>query len=98
MPQRGSRRPRRDPACRLWRTGEIPRQKPEVADERRNMMHYLKEVFPNVLPRLDRSLEYSWKEAGFDPALLEGESTLPVLKFGSWVGGDRDGHPFVTAD
>ncbi len=82
---------------RLWRTGEIPRQKPEVADERRNVMHYLQEVFPNVVPRLDRNLEISWAEAGFDPTLLEGEGTLPALRFGTWVGGDRDGHPFVTA-
>ena len=82
---------------RLWRTGEIPRQKPEVADERRNVMHYLHEVFPNVVPRLDRNLELSWSDAGFDPALLEGEGALPALRFGTWVGGDRDGHPFVTA-
>ncbi|MEO7932248.1 MAG: phosphoenolpyruvate carboxylase [Chthoniobacterales bacterium] len=83
---------------RLWRTGEIPRQKPEVADERRNVMHYLHEVFPKVVPRLDRNLELSWAEFGFDPALLEGEGTLPALRFGTWVGGDRDGHPFVTAE
>jgi phosphoenolpyruvate carboxylase len=83
---------------RLWRTGEIPRQKPEVADERRNVMHYLHEVFPCVVPRLDRHLELSWAEAGFDPALLEGEGTMPALRFGTWVGGDRDGHPFVTAE
>lgn len=81
---------------RLWRTGEIPRQKPEVADERRNMIHYLQDVFPQVLPRLDRNLEFSWKEAGYDPAKLDGEGTLPLLHFGTWVGGDRDGHPFVT--
>ena len=83
---------------RLWRTGEIPRQKPEVADERRNVMHYLREVFPNVVPRLDRNLAMSWSDAGFDPAALEKEGALPGLRFGTWVGGDRDGHPFVTAE
>lgn len=83
---------------RLWRTGEIPRQKPEVSDERRNVMHYLREVFPKVVPRLDRNLAMSWSDAGFDPEALENEGALPGLRFGTWVGGDRDGHPFVTAE
>ena len=38
----------------LWRTGEIFLHKPDVAAERRNIMHYLYTVFPDVLPVLDR--------------------------------------------
>lgn len=82
---------------RLWRTGEILIAKPEVADERRNVMHYLREIFPEVVSHLDERLKHAWKATGFDPALLHNSPTLPRVRFGTWVGGDRDGHPFVTA-
>ena len=83
---------------RLWRTGEILLRKPEVAAERRNLMYYFREVFPRALPELDRRLRQAWADTGFDPALLGDGRTLPRLRFGTWVGGDRDGHPLVTAD
>ena len=38
---------------RLWRTGEIYLQKPDVISERNNILHYLENVFPNVLSGLD---------------------------------------------
>lgn len=80
---------------RLWRTGEILLSKPQVADERRNVLHYLREIFPDALWRLDRRLRAAWSEAAFDEAELRGH--MPRLRFGTWVGGDRDGHPLVTA-
>ncbi len=83
---------------RLWRTGEILLRKPEVAAERRNLMYYFTEVYPGALPELDRRLQQAWADTGFDPALLGDGRTLPRLQFGTWVGGDRDGHPLVTAD
>ena len=83
---------------RLWRTGEILLRKPEVAAERRNLMYYFREVFPRAIPALDRRLTLAWGDAGFDPALLADGRALPRLRFGTWVGGDRDGHPLVTAD
>ena len=82
---------------RLWRTGEILLRKPEVAAERRNLMYYFREVFPRALPELDRRLRQAWTDTGFDPALLGDGRALPRLRFGTWVGGDRDGHPLVTA-
>ena len=82
---------------RLWRTGEILLVKPQISDERHNVMHYLRDVFPAVLPVLDERLRYAWKETGFDPAVLAA-GPLPRVSFGTWVGGDRDGHPGVTAD
>ncbi|MEO8351430.1 MAG: phosphoenolpyruvate carboxylase [Chthoniobacteraceae bacterium] len=87
-------------ACleRLWRTGEILLEKPTLIDERRNVMHYLRDVFPRVLPKLDTRLQLAWKNAGFDPELLRGDTRLPRVSFGTWVGGDRDGHPGVTAE
>jgi phosphoenolpyruvate carboxylase len=83
---------------RLWRTGEILLQKPTLADERRNVMHYLRDVFPSALPELDERLHRAWVEAEFDPARLSEESQFPQVHFGTWVGGDRDGHPGVTAE
>lgn len=83
---------------RLWRTGEILWQKPTVHDERRNVLHYLRDVFPQVLPVVDWKLRAAWQDAGFDPALLSRAENLPRLRFGTWVGGDRDGHPGVTAE
>ena len=83
---------------RLWRTGEIYLEKPDLASERRNVIHYLRNVFPNVLPELDRRLRVAWKGMDFDPSLLDSPRRLPTLSFGNWVGGDRDGHPLVTAE
>ena len=83
---------------RLWRTGEILFEKPEVADERRNVIHYLFNIFPEVLPMLDKRLLQAWRDTGFDTANLSDPRNLPRLRFGSWVGGDRDGHPLVTAE
>ncbi len=82
---------------RLWRTGEIFLEKPNVASERQNIIYYLQHVFPDVLPVLDQRLRRAWHAAGFDPELLADPNRLPRLSFGNWVGGDRDGHPLVTA-
>ena len=82
---------------RLWRTGEILFEKPEVSAERRNVIHYLYNIFPEVLPMLDKRLQQAWQDAGYDTATLSDPKTLPRMSFGSWVGGDRDGHPLVTA-
>jgi len=82
---------------RLWRTGEILYEKPDISDERRNVIHYLFNIFPEVLPMLDKRLQQAWKESGFDTSKLSNPLMLPRLSFGSWVGGDRDGHPLVTA-
>ncbi|HEY2343322.1 MAG TPA: phosphoenolpyruvate carboxylase, partial [Chthoniobacteraceae bacterium] len=83
---------------RLWRTGEILLEKPALADERRNVLHYLCEIFPAVLPDLDERLRQAWSQTGYDPAVLEPPGSLPRIRFGTWVGGDRDGHPGVTAE
>ena len=82
----------------LWRTGEIFLHKPDVAAERRNVMHYLYSVFPEVLPALDGRLRQSWAHLGFDPDLLRAPEQLPRCRLGTWVGGDQDGHPLVTAE
>jgi len=81
---------------RLWRTGEIYQQKPDVASELRNVVYFLTNVFPEAVERMDLRLRQAWEEAGFDPSRIEHPDTLPSLTLGTWVGGDRDGHPLVT--
>ncbi len=87
-------------ACleRLWRTGEILLDKPSLDDERRIVLHYLGHVFPSVLSWTTSRLRAAWQRAGLDPSLLATSERLPQLRFGNWVGGDRDGHPGVTAE
>ena len=83
---------------RLWRTGEIYLEKPSLDDERRMVMHYLRQIFPQVLARVEGRLLSAWTHAGLDPTHLAAPESRPLITFGNWVGGDRDGHPFVTAD
>ncbi|MDB6174595.1 MAG: Phosphoenolpyruvate carboxylase [Chthoniobacteraceae bacterium] len=83
---------------RLWRTGEILLEKPTLTDERRNLLHYLRDVFPTVLPELDERLRHAWNATGFDLKILQNTAHMPQIRFGTWVGGDRDGHPGVTAE
>ena len=82
----------------LWNTGEIHVEKPTVERELRNALYYLREVFPRTLEETDRNLRWAWEKAGFDPATLAAAGGGPRLRFALWIGGDRDGHPFVTAD
>ncbi|HRK28200.1 MAG TPA: phosphoenolpyruvate carboxylase [Chitinophagales bacterium] len=81
---------------RWWRTGEIYLQKPRLEDERSNLMHYFVNVFPQTLRLTDQRLQDAWIALGFTPNLLHEPEQYPLIQFGSWVGGDRDGHPFVT--
>ncbi|MBQ4821723.1 phosphoenolpyruvate carboxylase [Aquimarina sp. MMG016] len=83
---------------RWWRTGEIYLEKPHLEDERNNLMHYFENVFPEAARLTDQRLRDAWKTLGFSEELLEWPEHFPLIQFGSWVGGDRDGHPFVTAD
>jgi phosphoenolpyruvate carboxylase len=83
---------------RWWRTGEIHLEKPDVADERANVLHYLTHVFPKVLANMDLHLKSVWIAAGLSPQKIQNPDKFPKVTFGSWVGGDRDGHPFVTPE
>lgn len=81
---------------RLWKTGEIFLEKPDVPSELRNIMHYLINVFPEVLPVMDRRMLQAWQNQGFRTDTIHELEAWPKLSFGDWVGGDRDGHPLVT--
>lgn len=83
---------------RLWRTGEVLLEKPGLADEIRNVVHYLTKVFPLAIPATHERLSEAWERVGFDPRLLTEERAFPRIRIGNWVGGDRDGHPLVTTE
>ena len=82
----------------LWFIGEIFIEKPALESELENVLHYFYKVFPEVMPMLDYRLEQAWRETGFDPDLMRDAAVHPTITFGNWVGGDRDGHPLVTAE
>ena len=81
---------------RLWQTGEIYLEKPSLSDERSNLLHHFTNVFPEVVHLTDKRLIQAWEVQGFDADKLQWPEQFPLIQFGSWVGGDRDGHPFVT--
>lgn len=82
----------------LWNSGEIHLTRPDLNQELRNALYYLREVYPAVLSRLDKHLTEAWEEAGLNPETLKNTHNLPRLTFGTWIGGDRDGHPLVTPE
>ena len=81
---------------RLFKTGEIYVEKPDVPSELRNIVHYLTNVFPETIPVMDRRMLQAWEYMGFDTETIHDLDAWPKLSFGDWVGGDRDGHPLVT--
>lgn len=80
----------------LWRTGEIHLTRPTIEAELENALYYLRDIFPESVKRSHVHLREAWANAGFDPAKLNEIGAM--VRFGTWIGGDRDGHPFVTAD
>jgi phosphoenolpyruvate carboxylase len=83
---------------RLWLIDDIFLEKPDVRSELGSAIHYLVNVFPLVIPVLDKKLIQAWEEAGFNADNLKSAESFPRISFGDWVGGDRDGHPLVTAE
>jgi phosphoenolpyruvate carboxylase len=83
---------------RWWRTGEVYLEKPDLIAERNNVIYYFSKVFPLALRKSDEQLKNSWITMGLNPKSLTQPEQFPLLHFGNWVGGDRDGHPFVTPE
>jgi phosphoenolpyruvate carboxylase len=79
----------------LRRTGIIQLEKPSVADERRNAKHYLVNKLPQAVLNLLTDMRRTWTAMG---GTLTEFGTGPQFLFSTWMGGDRDGHPFVTAE
>ncbi|RYD22935.1 MAG: phosphoenolpyruvate carboxylase [Verrucomicrobiaceae bacterium] len=82
----------------LWRTAEIHLVRPDITSELRNALHYLRDLFPSAINRLDLHFTEAWRDAGLPLEMLRSAGNIPRLIFGTWIGGDRDGHPLVTPD
>ncbi|MEO6723796.1 MAG: phosphoenolpyruvate carboxylase [Blastocatellia bacterium] len=78
----------------IWQTDEVRHTQPTVLDEVNNVLYYFDAALFDSVPALLEELERRLKDS-FDVELPDGEAPL---RFGSWVGGDRDGNPFVTPD
>jgi len=76
----------------IWQTDEVRRRAPTVQDEVRNGLFYFDQVLLGVLPRLYRDLRRAL--AVHYPGVAF--TVPPFFRFGSWIGGDRDGNPRVT--
>ncbi len=82
----------------LWRTAEIHLVRPDIYSELRNSIHYLRDLFPSAVNRLDLHFTEAWRDAGLPLDMLRSSGNIPRLGFGTWIGGDRDGHPLVTPE
>ena len=77
----------------LWKTDEVRPGKPTVQTEVKNGLHYFEKSLFEAIPSLYRNLQRAWRRTYPDSP-----RTLPsFIQFGSWIGGDRDGNPHVTA-
>ena len=83
---------------RLWRTGEMYLEKPDVLSELDHIQDYFLEIFPSAIVLLKQRLHGAWKDTGLPADTLSQAFPGPRLRFGNWVGGDRDGHPLVTPE
>ncbi len=84
----------RDEIELLWLTGELKLEKPSVAQEVAWGLYFFNEnlfdVVPQLLAKVQSAIDHSYPDAGFEVPLF--------FQFGSWIGGDRDGNPYVTSE
>jgi phosphoenolpyruvate carboxylase len=71
----------------LWQTRALRRERLYVSDEVDTALTYLRDIFLPTIP----ALYARWER-------LLGQRPASFLRLGSWIGGDRDGNPHVTAD
>ncbi|MBB1125356.1 phosphoenolpyruvate carboxylase [Thiospirillum jenense] len=79
----------------LWKTDEVRIHKPQVADEVRQGLYFFRASLFTALPLLYRNLDRTVRR------IYNTEKPMHVpsfIQFGSWIGGDRDGNPFVRPE
>ena len=83
----------REEVTAAWQTEEHPTSRPSVADERNHVLYYVTNVIYHVLPALHERLDEALDAIG----AKERPDFPPLVRVGSWVGGDMDGNPNVDA-
>jgi len=79
----------------LWKTDEVRVHKPQVTDEVRQGLYFFRESLFDAVPETYRNLEKAVRRVyGAD----SGVRVPSFIRFGSWIGGDRDGNPFVKPE
>ncbi len=104
------RRRLREEITLLWQTSALRSEAPSPLDEVRTVMAFFDETLFVVAPRLGRAIDQAMDEiAAARPSAARAAADsgrsgtrppalAPFLRWGSWVGGDRDGNPNVTAE
>jgi phosphoenolpyruvate carboxylase len=77
-----------------WHTEEVRRERPSPLDEVRSGMAVFEETIWNAVPEFCRSLDRTLRKVTGRGLPVE----VAPIRFGSWIGGDRDGNPSVTPD
>ena len=84
----------RDQIELVWMTGELHLEKPTVEHEVLRGLHFFDETLfekaPEMMALLEGALKRNYPDEDFD--------LPPFFQFGSWIGGDRDGNPYVTTE
>ncbi|MFT3768955.1 MAG: phosphoenolpyruvate carboxylase [Minicystis sp.] len=88
-----ARRVEEEVVC-LWQSDDVRAARPTVLDEVHNGLYYFEAGLFDQVPRLYRDLERSLAQSYPGHRFR----VPPLLRFGSWIGGDCDGNPFVTPD
>jgi phosphoenolpyruvate carboxylase len=78
----------------LWQSDDVRAARPTVLDEVKSGLYYFEAGLFDLVPRLYREIERALA-ASYPGRTFR---VPPILRFGSWIGGDRDGNPFVTPD
>lgn len=82
----------RELATSLWQTDETRHARPHVLEEAGTALYYVEKVLFDLVPEVTEALASELKKAG-------AEGRLPdIIRLGTWIGGDRDGNPFVTPE
>lgn len=80
----------------IWQTEQHPALRPSVSEEREMVLFYLTDILYRIVPAFDEALEDALVHGYGDEA--RGLDLPVVIRFASWVGGDMDGNPNVSAD
>ena len=87
----------------LWQSDVNRDRRPDVLDEVREGLYFFEttlfDLLPDIYSELNRALAREYPDSAVSDGAAEFSDGLPTfLRYGSWIGGDRDGNPFVTQD